>query len=171
MRPTDAIELGKKHGAVMVDLKFCDLLGQWQHTSVPFHRLTEEAFEDGFGFDGSSIRGWKAINESDMLLLPDHATSVMDPFTAQPTLSLICNIADPITRQPYGRDPRYIARKAEAYLKSTMLADTIYCGPESKERSWQRKRRSTTSRTAPRPRRTRARRSSGRARRRRRWST
>jgi glutamine synthetase len=131
MKPTDAIELGKKHGAVMVDLKFCDLLGQWQHTSVPFHRLTEDAFDDGFGFDGSSIRGWKAINESDMLLLPDPTTAVMDPFTAQPTISLICHIVDPITRQPYGRDPRYIARKAEAYLKSTLIADTIYCGPEA----------------------------------------
>ena len=138
MRPTDAIELGKKHGAVMVDLKFCDLIGQWQHTSVPLHRLTEDAFEDGFGFDGSSIRGWKAINESDMLLLPDSSTGVMDPFMAQPTLSLICNIVDPITRQAYGRDPRYIARKAEAHLKSTMLADTIYCGPEA-ERSEERR--------------------------------
>ncbi len=131
MKATDAIELGKKHGAVMVDLKFCDLIGQWQHTSVPSHRLTEDAFEDGFGFDGSSIRGWKAINESDMLLMPDPATAQLDPFTAQPTLSLICNILDPITRQPYGRDPRYIARKAEAYLKSTLLADTIYVGPEA----------------------------------------
>jgi len=131
MNPKDAIELGRKHNAVMVDLKFCDLLGQWQHTSVPFHRLTEDAFEDGFGFDGSSIRGWKAINESDMLLLPEAPTARMDPFMAQPTLSLICNIVDPITRQPYGRDPRYIARKAEAYLKSTNIADTIYCGPEA----------------------------------------
>jgi glutamine synthetase len=131
MRPTDAIEVGKKHGAVMVDLKFCDLIGQWQHTSVPMHRLTEGSIEEGFGFDGSSIRGWKAINESDMLLLPDPSSAQMDPFTAQPTLSLICNIFDPITRQPYGRDPRYIAKKAEAYLKSTMLADTVYFGPEA----------------------------------------
>src|SRR5262245_46668111 len=131
MRPTDAIELGKKHNSVMVDLKFCDLIGQWQHTSVPFHRLNDEAFEAGFGFDGSSIRGWKAINESDMLLLPDPSTAVMDPFTAQPTISLVCNISDPITKQPYGRDPRYIARKAETYLRSTGIADTIYCGPEA----------------------------------------
>ncbi len=131
MQPKDAIELGRKHNVVMVDLKFCDLLGQWQHTSVPFHRLTEDAFEDGFGFDGSSIRGWKAINESDMLLLPEAQTARMDPFMAQPTLSIICNIVDPITRQPYGRDPRYIARKAEAYLKSTNIADTVYCGPEA----------------------------------------
>lgn len=127
----DAIELGKKHGAVMVDLKFCDLIGQWQHTSVPFHRLGEDAFEDGFGFDGSSIRGWKAINESDMLLLPDATTAVMDPFMAQPTLHLICKVVDPITREPYGRDPRYIAQKVEQYVRSTGLADTIYVGPEA----------------------------------------
>ncbi|MEZ4394030.1 MAG: type I glutamate--ammonia ligase [Polyangiales bacterium] len=127
----DAIELGKKHGAVMVDLKFCDLIGHWQHTSVPFHRLNEDAFEDGFGFDGSSIRGWKAINESDMLLLPDPTTAAMDPFTAQPTLHLQCRIVDPITREPYGRDPRYIAEKVEQYVRSTGLADTIYVGPEA----------------------------------------
>jgi len=131
MKVSEAIEIGKKASAVMVDLKFCDLLGQWQHTSVPFHRLTEAAFEEGFGFDGSSIRGWKAINESDMLLMPDANTSVMDPFMAQPTLSLICNVVDPTTKQPYGRDPRYIARKAEAHLKNTRIADTIYCGPEA----------------------------------------
>jgi glutamine synthetase len=130
-KTNEAIEIGKKHGAVMVDLKFCDLIGQWQHTSVPFHRLTEDAFEDGFGFDGSSIRGWKAINESDMLLLPDPATAVLDPFMAKPTLSLLCNIVDPITREPYGRDPRYIARKVEQYVRSTGLADTIYVGPEA----------------------------------------
>ncbi len=131
MRPKDAIELAKRHNAVMVDLKFCDLIGQWQHTSVPTHRLTEDAFEDGFGFDGSSIRGWKAINESDMLLLPDATTAVLDPFMAQPTLSVICHIVDPITREPYGRDPRYIARKVEQFVRSTGLADTIYFGPEA----------------------------------------
>jgi glutamine synthetase len=131
LKPLEAIELGKRHSAVMVDLKFCDLIGQWQHTSVPAHRLTEEAFEDGFGFDGSSIRGWKAINESDMLLLPDASTAVLDPFMAQPTLSLICHIVDPITREPYGRDPRFIARKVEQYVRSTGLADTIYFGPEA----------------------------------------
>jgi glutamine synthetase len=131
MQVKDAIELGRKHNAIMVDLKFCDLLGQWQHTSVPFHRLTEDAFDDGFGFDGSSIRGWKAINESDMLLLPEADSARMDPFMAQATLSLICNVVDPITRQPYGRDPRYIARKAEAYLKSTGIADTVFFGPEA----------------------------------------
>ena len=131
LRAGDAIELGKRNGAVMVDLKFCDLIGQWQHTSVPAHRLTDDAFEDGFGFDGSSIRGWKAINESDMLLLPDPTTAVIDPFMAQPTLSVLCNIVDPITREPYARDPRFIARKVEQYLRSTGLADTVYFGPEA----------------------------------------
>jgi glutamine synthetase len=130
-QPADAIALGKEHNAVMVDFKFCDMIGHWQHTTVPFHRLTEDAFEDGFGFDGSSIRGWKAINESDMLLLPDATTAVMEPFTAQPTLSIICHVVDPITREPYGRDPRFIARKVEQYVRSTGLADTIYVGPEA----------------------------------------
>lgn len=127
----EAIALGKDGGAVMVDLKFCDLFGQWQHTSVPMHRITEEAFEDGFGFDGSSIRGWRAINESDMLLLPDASTAVMDPFMARPTLSMIANVVDPITRESYDRDPRFIARKVEQYVRSTGLADTVYVGPEA----------------------------------------
>src|SRR6185436_4339221 len=126
-----AIELGKSNGAVMVDLKFIDLVGKWQHTSVPFHRLTPESFEEGFGFDGSSIRGFQPINQSDMLLIPDAATAVMDPFTKHPTLSLICTIQDTITRQNYSRDPRQIALKAEAYLKSTGYADTAYFGPEA----------------------------------------
>jgi glutamine synthetase len=131
MDPKQAIELGNKHSAVMVDLKFVDLIGKWQHTSVPFHRLNPEAFEDGFGFDGSSIRGFQPINMSDMLLIPDAATAVMDPFTKHPTLSLICTIQDTITRQNYSRDPRQIALKAEAYLKSTGYADTAYFGPEA----------------------------------------
>jgi glutamine synthetase len=126
-----AIDLGKEHAAVMVDLKFVDLIGKWQHTSVPFHRLNVEAFEEGFGFDGSSIRGFQPINQSDMLLIPDAATAVMDPFTKHPTLSLICTIQDTITRQNYSRDPRQIALKAEAYLKSTGYADTAYFGPEA----------------------------------------
>jgi len=131
MDPKHAIDLGKKHEAVMVDLKFVDLVGKWQHTSVPFHRLNAEAFEDGFGFDGSSIRGFQPINMSDMLLIPDPATAVMDPFCKHPTLSLICTIQDTITRQNYSRDPRQIALKAEAYLKSTGYADTAYFGPEA----------------------------------------
>ena len=131
MDAKEAIELGKKHEAVMVDLKFIDLIGKWQHTSVPFHRLTSDAFEEGFGFDGSSIRGFQPINQSDMLLIPDPSTAVLDPFTRHPTLSLLCNIQDTLTRQSYSRDPRYIAKKAEAYLQSTGLADTCYFGPEA----------------------------------------
>ena len=131
MTPKDAIELGKKHGAEMVDLRFIDLPGTWQHTSVPFKRLDAEAFEDGFGFDGSSIRGYAPINASDMLIMPDATTAQMDPFTKHPTIVLLCNIVDPITREPYGRDPRYIAKKAEAYLKQTGIADTCFVGPEA----------------------------------------
>ncbi len=131
MNAKEAIELGKKHGAVMVDLKFIDLPGKWQHTSVPFERLEAESFDEGFGFDGSSIRGFQPINQSDMLLIPDPETAVMDPFTKHPTLSLQCTIQDTITRQNYSRDPRHIARKAEAYLKSTGIADTAYFGPEA----------------------------------------
>jgi glutamine synthetase len=131
MDPKQAIDLGKAHSAKMVDLKFIDLIGKWQHTSVPFHRLSEGAFEEGFGFDGSSIRGFQPINQSDMLLIPDPSTAVMDPFTRHPTLSLQCTIQDTLTRQNYSRDPRYVARKAEAYLQSTGIADTVYFGPEA----------------------------------------
>ncbi|MCU0693460.1 MAG: glutamine synthetase beta-grasp domain-containing protein, partial [Polyangiaceae bacterium] len=115
----------------MVDLRFIDLPGVWQHTSVPIHRLTEESFEEGFGFDGSSIRGYQPINASDMLMVPDPASAQMDPFRARPTLTLICSIIDPITHQPYSRDPRFLAKKAEAYLKQTGIADVCYVGPEA----------------------------------------
>jgi glutamine synthetase len=131
MNPKEVIEFGQKNGALMVDLKFTDLVGKWQHTSVPFHRLSEDSFEDGFGFDGSSIRGFQPINQSDMLLIPDVDTAVMDPFSAHPTLSLQCNIQDPITRQAYSRDPRYIAQKAESHLRNTGIADTCFVGPEA----------------------------------------
>jgi glutamine synthetase len=131
MTGKEALEYAKKNGAVMVDLKFVDFLGTWQHTSVPVHRLEESSFEDGFGFDGSSIRGFQPINASDMLIVPDATTAQMDPFMAQPTLSLICNIYDPISKQTYPRDPRFIAKKAEAYLKQTGIGDTCYCGPEA----------------------------------------
>ncbi|MEM6956869.1 MAG: type I glutamate--ammonia ligase [Myxococcota bacterium] len=123
--------LGKEAGAVMVDLRFIDLPGVWQHTSVPIHRLDEDAFEDGFGFDGSSVRGFQPINASDMLIIPDPTTAKIDPFTQHPTLVLVCDIVDPITRQPYARDPRYVARKAQAYLQQTGIADTCYVGPEA----------------------------------------
>ena len=125
------LELAKTSGAVMLDLRFCDMPGQWQHTTVPIARLDESAFEDGFGFDGSSIRGFQPINASDMLLLPDPTTAQLDPFTAQPTVVMICDICDPITREPYSRNPRYIAQKAEAYLKSTGIGDTVFFGPEA----------------------------------------
>jgi glutamine synthetase len=131
MTPKEVIELGKKHGAVMFDLRFIDLPGKWQHTSFPIERLELSTFEDGLGFDGSSIRGFQPIHASDMLLIPDPATARMDPFTKHPTLALCCNIVDPITRQAYTRDPRNIARKAEAYVKSSGVADTIYFGPEA----------------------------------------
>ncbi len=127
----DVIEFARAKGAVMVDLRFIDLPGVWQHTSVPIHRLEESSFEDGFGFDGSSIRGYKPINASDMLIIPNATTAKMDPFTKHPTLVLICDIVDPITREAYGRDPRYIARKAASFLKQTGLADTAYFGPEA----------------------------------------
>ncbi len=131
MTPKDVLEYAKKHGAVMVDLKFIDLPGSWQHTSVPIHRLEEQSFEDGFGFDGSSMRGWLPINASDMLMIPDATTARMDPFMAHPTLSLVCSVVDPITHQPYSRDPRFVAKKAEAYLKQTGIGDTTYFGPEA----------------------------------------
>src|ERR1043165_6976288 len=131
MDPKQAIELGKSNEAVMVDLKFVDLIGKWQHTSVPFHRLTVESFEEGFGFDGSSIRGFQPINQTDLRRIPDASTAVIEPFYKHPTLSLICTIQDTITRQSYSRDPRYVAQKAEAYLRSTGIADTVYFGPEA----------------------------------------
>ena len=131
MTPKEAVELGKKNGAVLVDLKFIDLVGKWQHTSVLSELLEESSFDDGFGFDGSSIRGFQPINQSDMLLIPDPDTAVMDPFTKHPTLSLQCTIQDTITRQNYSRDPRYISRKAEAYLKQTGIADRVFFGPEA----------------------------------------
>src|SRR5690606_20919233 len=115
----------------MVDLKFLDFLGTWQHTTIPAHRLDESVFEDGLGFDGSSIRGWRPIHASDMSLIPDPTTVRLDPFPTQSTVSFICDISDPITKQPYSRDPRFVARKAEAYLKSTGIADTAYFGPEA----------------------------------------
>jgi glutamine synthetase len=121
----------KENGAKMVDLRFMDFPGLWQHFSVPVSEMDESVFEDGFGFDGSSIRGWQPINASDMLVMPDPVTAKMDPFYAEPTLTLICNIVDPVTRESYTRDPRYIAQKAENYLKSTGIGDTAFIGPEA----------------------------------------
>lgn len=115
----------------MVDVKFIDLPGTWQHFTLPAQVFTEEAFEDGLGFDGSSIRGFQEIHESDMLLMPDPTTAFIDPVFEIPTLSIICDVADPVMRQPYSRDPRYVAKKAEAYLKQTGIADTSFWGPEA----------------------------------------
>jgi len=131
MTPTEVLEFAKKNKSKLFDIKFMDLPGLWQHFSFPMSELTEDIFRDGLGFDGSSIRGWKAINASDMLVIPDPSTAIMDPFTKYPTLSLVANIFDPITREAYNRDPRAIAQKAEAYLKSTGIGDTVYFGPEA----------------------------------------
>jgi glutamine synthetase len=131
MTPKEVLAFAKKSGAVMLDLKFMDFPGLWQHFSVPIEELNEGSFEDGFGFDGSSIRGWQPIHASDMLVVPDATTAVLDPFTEHPTLTMICNIVDPITREKYSRDPRNVAQKAEAYLRSSGIADTIYVGPEA----------------------------------------
>ncbi len=114
----------------IVDVRFVDLLGTWQHFSVPAHVFTEEIFEEGFGFDGSSIRGWKSIDESDMLAIPDPKTAFIDPFAEVRTLNIICDIVDPMTREPYERHPRAVARKAEEFLRSTGIADVAYFGPE-----------------------------------------
>src|SRR5213594_305452 len=130
MSAKDAIKLAKDKGARIVDLRFIDVPGLWQHFSIPSGELTEELFDEGIGFDGSSIRGFQSIHESDMLLMPDPDTAVMDPFTADPTLVLICDVKDPITGKSYSRDPRNVARKAEAYLKKSGVADIVYIGPE-----------------------------------------
>jgi hypothetical protein len=130
MGASDVLKLAKEKGAKIVDLRFIDMPGLWQHFSIPVGELTESLFTEGIGFDGSSIRGFQAINESDMLLFPDPDTAVMDPFCSIPTLVMICNIKDPVTGQDYGKDPRYIARKAEKYLQATGIADTAYFGPE-----------------------------------------
>lgn len=127
----DVVKFMKDNDVKMVDLKFMDFPGMWQHTSYPVSEIDESSFEEGLGFDGSSIRGWQPIHASDMLLIPDPTTMVVDPFYDRKTISLVCNIVDPITREGYSRDPRYVAQKAEAYLKSSGLGDTIYMGPEA----------------------------------------
>jgi len=131
MTPEEVLKFAKESGAKVVDLRFMDFPGVWQHFTVPMNELNEESFEDGYGFDGSSIRGWQPIHHSDMLVVPDATTATMDPFYETPTLVLIGNIVDPLTREPYTRDPRFIAQKAEAYLKRTGVGDTAYFGPEA----------------------------------------
>ncbi|HNU99302.1 MAG TPA: type I glutamate--ammonia ligase [Verrucomicrobiota bacterium] len=129
--PKQVIEMATKAGAKMIDFKFVDTFGTWQHFSCPIGELTEDIFTEGLGFDGSSIRGWKSIEASDMLAMPDPATAFMDPFCAVPTLSLTNTIAETGTKEPYSRDPRGIAQKGEKYLASTGLADTADFGPEA----------------------------------------
>ncbi|HEY7855915.1 MAG TPA: type I glutamate--ammonia ligase [Terriglobales bacterium] len=129
--PKEILDFCKKNEVKIVDVRFTDLPGLWHHISFPIGQLTESSFEDGFGMDGSSIRGWAAIHESDMLLTPDSAWYMLDPFCAVPTLVLIGTISDPLTRQKYDRDPRYIAQKAEAYLASTGIADQAFFGAEA----------------------------------------
>ena len=129
--PQDVVKFMLDEGVQVVDLRFMDFPGLWQHFSVPARELDVEAFEQGFGFDGSSIRGWQAINESDMLVKPVPRTAFIDPFFEAKTLVLICNICDPLTGEDYTRDPRNIARKAESYLVSSGIGDTAYFGPEA----------------------------------------
>jgi glutamine synthetase len=131
MTAKEVIEMAKKNKVQAVDLKFVDFPGTWQHFTIPVSELTDALFKDGSGLDGSSIRGWQAINNSDMLVVPDPKTAFIDPFCQIPTLSLTGDIRDPITEESYSRDPRYIAKKAEAYLKSTKVGDTAYFGPEA----------------------------------------
>jgi glutamine synthetase len=129
--PDDVLQLIADEGIEIVDVRFCDLPGLMQHFSMPAGQLTAEVFEEGVGFDGSSIRGFQEIQESDMLLVPDPNTAVIDPFTEHKTLDINCFVNDPVTGESYSRDPRYVARKAEEYLMSTGLADTCYVGPEA----------------------------------------
>lgn len=127
----DVLALAQEHGVRMVDFKFTDLPGTWQHLGLSVYSLDEDLFEEGLGFDGSSIRGFQEISESDMVLMPDPTTAYIDPFHEQTTLSVTCGVIDPITREAYSRDPRYIAKKAEAYLVETGIADTCLMGPEA----------------------------------------
>jgi len=128
--PKEVLAFAQSKGIQVIDLRFTDIPGVWQHASIPISQFKEKAFTQGIGFDGSSIRGFQAIHESDMLLMPDANTAFVDPFLEVPTLALICNVHDPETRLPYSRDPRYVAEKAEAYLKASGVAETSYWGPE-----------------------------------------
>src|SRR5450432_2022687 len=127
----DVLKLVKEAGIDVIDVRFCDLPGLMQHFSIPAHELTADVFDDGLGFDGSSIRGFQEIQESDMLLFPDPDTAVVDPFRQHKTLNINCFVRDPVTGESYSRDPRYVAQKAEDYLVSTGIADRAYFGPEA----------------------------------------
>ncbi|MSQ95859.1 MAG: type I glutamate--ammonia ligase [Gemmataceae bacterium] len=130
MTPKEVLTLIREKEVKAIDLRFVDFPGTWQHFTIPPHHLEESTFQDGLGFDGSSIRGWQAINESDMLVIPLAETAFIDPFFKETTLVLICSIQDPLTRQDYSRDPRFIARKAINYMKQSGIADTAFIGPE-----------------------------------------
>ncbi|MCH8288381.1 MAG: type I glutamate--ammonia ligase [Candidatus Marinimicrobia bacterium] len=127
----DVYKLAKETGAKAVDLKFIDFPGLWQHFTIPIGHLGDEMFDEGLGFDGSSIRGWQTINESDMIVIPDPSTAIIDPFINPTTISIVCDVHDPITKERYSRCPRFIAQKAENYLKSSGIADIAYIGPEA----------------------------------------
>ena len=126
MSPEEVVRFCHEKGIEIIDLKFTDVPGTLQHLSLPRVELTEENLHDGYGFDGSSIRGFKAIEESDMLLIPDPNTTYVDPFCRIPTLTMFCNVLDPLTRDYYSRDPRWIAQKAEVHLKNSGMADTSF---------------------------------------------
>jgi len=127
----DVMKAIKGNGVQMVDVRFTDMPGTWQHTSYPAQVFHQDQIDEGLGFDGSSIRGFKVINESDMLLMPDPTTAFLDPFMGHKTLVMIADIKDPVTKEFYSRDPRGLAKKAEAYLRSTGLGDTAFFGPEA----------------------------------------
>lgn len=129
--PAEVVQLAQDEGVEVVDFRFCDLPGLMQHFSVPTHELSEEGFDEGYGFDGSSVRGFQEIQESDMILIPDPNTAIIDPFRQHKTLNINCFVKDPVTGESYSRDPRNVARKAEDYLVSTGLADACYFGPEA----------------------------------------
>src|SRR5690606_34898356 len=130
MTPKQVLQLIKQNNIEFIDCRFMDFPGLWQHITFPVSELNEQSFEIGFGFDGSSIRGWQAINESDMVLVPVADTAVIDPFYDRRTVSLICDIKDPVTKKQYSRDPRSVARKATTYLQQSGIADAAMFGPE-----------------------------------------
>ena len=131
MTPSDVLSMVNDHGVKFIDLRFTDTIGKEQHVSIPASVLDEEMFTEGKMFDGSSIAGWKGINESDMIMLLDAESAVLDPFTDEPTVNIRCDIVEPTSGEGYERDPRSIAKRAEAYLNSTGIADTAYFGPEN----------------------------------------
>ena len=128
--PAEVVEMANKNDVQMVDLKFTDVPGTLQHFTIPLSELTEDVFQEGAGFDGSSIRGFQTIDESDMMLVPDPSSAFIDPILKVRTLSMICDVRDPVAESSYSRDPRYVARKAEAHIKSAGIADVSYWGPE-----------------------------------------